>query len=84
MNDAIATAIISAASGFLGALLVFYIGRKNAKTQYADVLAKRISSLEERVDKLESHKRVLTNYATRLRKHIEEGKPPPPEDWPEY
>ena len=40
-------------------------------------------AVQDREDRAQQQKLRAISYAARLRAHIEEGKPPPPEDWPE-
>jgi len=45
--------------------------------------AKRIDSLESEQTKAKKRERIRDDYINKLRRHIEDGNPPPPPVWPE-
>lgn len=45
--------------------------------------AKRIDSLEAEQTKAKKRERIRDDYINKLRRHIEDGNPPPPPVWPD-
>lgn len=72
--------IIVAIVAASGAWLTVYFTRRQAERARTDA---RLTALEARNDLVNRRNFMLINYAQRLRDHIYQQKPPPPEEWPE-
>ena len=72
--------IIVAIVAASGAWLTIFFTRRQAERARTDA---RLTALEARNDLVNRRNFMLINYAQRLRDHIYQQKPPPPEEWPE-
>lgn len=65
---------------FFGVLVNTKLARRNSLT---DQLQEELARHGERIENLERRERIRDDYIGRLRKHISDGLPPPPPEWPE-
>lgn len=89
MLDTIAESVVSdgtvvaAFIGLLGVLVSVIVGtRQKATSELIDDLTSELARLSARVAHLERRDRLLTDYISKLRRHINDGNPPPPPPWP--
>lgn len=70
--------------GVLGVYLAQRMARSAQRESSAmTMLREDNAELRRRIDASERRERILEDYARRLRRAIDDGRPPPPEEWPE-
>lgn len=80
---AVVTAIGAGLVGWFGYLASRRNNRADVGQRMIDQHQEDIASLRGRVTHLERTQHIQGDYIGQLRKHIADGKPPPPPSWPE-
>lgn len=75
----IVIALIAASGGWL----TYLTSKRTSDSARIAALEARVDAAERKAERAERKYRRAVNYATKLRRHIDDELGPPPPDWPE-